>query len=431
MTILDEPNCQQDPESVFYVHAGTGWGSFPEAAATNNSSGPAPKIYVGSFGEKDGDAGNRPRGSDPAWVRLEVAKELLKGDPLMLGTFDQCWGALVRTERRPPPRAPRFGSPWPCEEEVSPRQWMERAGFAVFLRAVGAVERGVAVPGTPEELRRMCGVVAVQDDGFCGFWCLAYLLGMDLPRTLEKVTMELDSCRHLASHARAQGRHPSAEDRAWERLWNIADAKLRCLRYRGSHVDLVSCELQRRGLQDTNCFLTHAELSLLCARMCGSWTPVVEVTPDFHASEETGDHTMLALAAEGVPTLEAMPDNQEQEAEALREAGWRLYEQGFRLITAEPVAEGRPSCTAAPSFEDLRRMRPLIIHLGTHYFLLESVEDVPESLNMEEAAYPTNRGFWDRCGRCFTRCFDRWWNGNNFANEARAPLRREEGDTCR
>ena len=30
----------------------------------------------------------------------------------------------------------------------------------------------------------------------------------------------------------------------------------------------------------------------------------------------------------------------------------------------EPVAEGRPSCTAAPSFEDLRRMRPLIIHLG-------------------------------------------------------------------
>ncbi|CAK9015143.1 unnamed protein product [Durusdinium trenchii] len=224
----------------------------------------------------------------------------------MLGTFDQCWGALVRTERRPPPRAPRFGSPWPCEEEVSPRQWMERAGFAVFLRAVGAVERGVAVPGTPEELRRMCGVVAVQDDGFCGFWCLAYLLGMDLPRTLEKVTMELDSCRHLASHARAQGRHPSAEDRAWERLWNIADAKLRCLRYRGYHVDLVSCELQRRGLQDTNCFLTHAELSLLCARMCGSWTPVVEVTPDFHASEETGDHTMLALAAEGVPTLEAI-----------------------------------------------------------------------------------------------------------------------------
>eukprot|EP00913_Durusdinium_trenchii_P016672 g15671.t1 len=186
---------------------------------------------------------------------------------------------------------------------------MERAGFAVFLRAVGAVERGVAVPGTPE-------------------------------------------------------------DRAL-----ISDFS-----------------------QDTNCFLTHAELSLLCARMCGSWTPVVEVTPDFHASEETGDHTMLALAAEGVPTLEAMPDNQEQEAEALREAGWRLYEQGFRLITAEPVAEGRPSCTAAPSFEDLRRMRPLIIHLGasaehfgpvtwprTHYFLLESVEDVPESLNMEEA----------------------------------------------
>lgn len=147
----------------------------------------------------------------------------------------------------------------------------------------------------------MCGVVAVQDDGFCGFWCLAYLLGMDLPRTLEKVTMELDSCRHLASHARAQGRHPSAEDRAWERLWNIADAKLRCLRYRGYHVDLVSCELQRRGLQDTNCFLTHAELSLLCARMCGSWTPVVEVTPDFHASEETETTPCLLLQLKEYP----------------------------------------------------------------------------------------------------------------------------------
>lgn len=30
--------------------------------------------------------------------------------------------------------------------------------------------------------------------------------------SLRQVTMELDSCRHLASHARAQGRHPSAED---------------------------------------------------------------------------------------------------------------------------------------------------------------------------------------------------------------------------
>lgn len=426
MTVLaDEPHYQQDPESVFYVHAGTGWGSIPEVPSANRSA-PAAKIYVGSFREKDGD-GDRPRGvSDSAWVRVEVAKEHLKGDPLMLGTFDQAWGALVRTGRRAPPRAPRFGSPWPCEEEVSPRQWLERAGFAVFLRAVGAAERGVAVPGTPEELRRRCGVVAVEDDGFCGFWCLAYLLGTDLPRALEKVLVELEPSRHNANDARRAGRHPNAEDRAWERLWNIADAKLRCMRYRGSHVDLVSCELQKRGLQDTNCFLTHSELSLLCARLCGKWTPVVEVTPDFHASEETGDHTMLALAAEGVPSLEAMQDNQDDSADALREAGWRLHEQGFRLITAEPVSEGRPSTEAPPSFDDLRHMRPLIIHLGTHYFLLDSVEEMPESLSMEEVNDGANRGFFERCGRCFTRCFDRWWNGNgSFTNEARAPLRRD------
>ena len=62
-----------------------------------------------------------------------------------------------------------------------------------------------------EELRRLCGVVAVPDDGFCGFWCLAHLLKLDLPRALEKVTRELDSSRERAANARAQGRHPSVE----------------------------------------------------------------------------------------------------------------------------------------------------------------------------------------------------------------------------
>ena len=33
----------------------------------------------------------------------------------------------------------------------------------------------------------------------------------------------------------------------------------------------------KRMREDTNCFLTHSELSLLCARLCGKWTPVVEV----------------------------------------------------------------------------------------------------------------------------------------------------------
>jgi len=435
MTVMtDEPNCQQDPESVFYVHAGNGWGSFPEAVAIGHEKsgyrGSAPKIYVGSFEkleQKDGDKNFRvrSRGSDPAWVRVEVAKEFLLGDSLAHGQFEQCWSSLIRTAERPPQRAPRFGSPWPCEEEVSPRQWLERAGFAVFLRAIGAAERGVAVPGTPEELRRRCGVVAVEDDGFCGFWCLAYLLGVDLPRALETVLHELDTPRLAAAKAREDGRRPTSEERAWERLWHIADIKLRCLRggIRGSHLDLVSQELRVRGIQDTNCFLTHSELSLLCARLCRRWTPVVEVTPDFHASEDTGDHTMLALAAAGLPAVDQV-NVDVSDVDSLREAGWRLHEQGFRLITAEPVAEGRPAEEPRPSFDELRHMRPLIIHLGTHYFLLDAVEELPEPLNLEEAGSTTSRGFFERCGRCFSRCFDRYLGGS-FTSEARAPLRQQ------
>ncbi|OLP79767.1 hypothetical protein AK812_SmicGene39899 [Symbiodinium microadriaticum] len=179
--------------------------------------------------------------------------------------------------------------------------------------------------------------------------------------------------------------HKLGEDRIWERLWNIADIKLRCLRngIRGSHLDLVSNELGARGIQDTNCFLTHSELSLLCTKLCRRWTPVVEVTPDFHASEETGDHTMLALAAAGLPVVDQV-NVDVSDMDALRDAGRRLHEQGFRLITAEPVAEGRPDDRSRPSFDELRQMRPLIIHLGTHYFLLDSVDELPESLSLEE-----------------------------------------------
>ncbi|CAE8656535.1 unnamed protein product, partial [Polarella glacialis] len=172
-------------------------------------------------------------------------------------------------------------------------------------------------------------------------------------------------------------------DRAWERLWHIADIKLRCLRLglRGSHLDLVSTELRARGIQDSNCFLTHSELALACERLVG-WTPVVEVTPDFHGSEEIGDHTMLALVAAGVRGASEGGDGllvPEAEAgfdvEALREAGLRLHEQGFRLITAEPAAEGRPAQMPRPNLADLRERRPMVIHLGTHYFLLDIADE--------------------------------------------------------
>ena len=39
---------------------------------------------------------------------FQVAKELLKGDPLTLGNFDQVWGALVRRNPAGRGRTPEF-----------------------------------------------------------------------------------------------------------------------------------------------------------------------------------------------------------------------------------------------------------------------------------------------------------------------------------
>lgn len=430
-----------DADSVFYVNAGTGWGFIPQSIAagdSGNASSPAPRIIVGStesFEGKELNKGSRwsffSQNADPAWVRLEVVKEMHFGDALGPWEFEQCWGGLIRLAERPPPRAQRFGSPWPAEEDVSPRQWLERAGFAVFLRAVGAVERGEAVPGTPEELRRRCGVVAVQDDGFCGFWCLAYLLRISLAEALERVVQVLGPLQGDAAKAREQAKTPTLEERAWERLWNIADAKLRFMRLDvpGSHLEVVSRELSVRGLQDSNCFLTPAELALLCEKLRG-WTPIVEVTPDFHGSEEIGDHTMLALVASGSALSPVQSDTDWQNAEALREAGQQLHDAGFRLITVEPAQEGRPEEQARPRLQDLGDLRPLVIHLGTHYFVLDTAEElVPEAMHVEGSSALSSRG---ALSCCLCRCVQRCFVGREAAlpghGEARAPLR-TAGDT--
>lgn len=54
-----------------------------------------------------------------------------------------------------------------------------------------------------------------------------------------------------------------------EHLWSVHffDARKTCQNH---------AQCSDHGFQDTNCFLTHSELSLLCARLCGKWTPVVE-----------------------------------------------------------------------------------------------------------------------------------------------------------
>ncbi|CAE7397790.1 unnamed protein product [Symbiodinium natans] len=95
------------------------------------------------------------------------------------------------------------------------------------------------------------------------------------------------------------------------------------------------------------------------------------------------------------------------------------------MRAAEPVAEGRPGDRARPCFDELRQMRPLIIHLGTHYFLLDSVDELPASLSLEEGSIASSRSFLDKCGRCFFRCLDRWSTSRSFSSEARAPLRQQ------
>lgn len=450
------PMMAEDPECVLYVHAGDGWGSVPEAsvlAAQANDShqqgkaAPAPRIFVGSlqsFAQKEEESrsfmASRKGGPDVAWVRVEVVREFEAGQALAQEHFEQCWGALIRIADRPPRRAPRFGSPWPAAEEVSPRQWLERAGFAVFLRSVGAAERGASLPGTSEELRRRCGVVAVEDDGFCGFWCLAYLLGTTLEATLDRVMTELSTDSKAAEAARAAKRPPTAEERAWERLWNIADCKIQCLRLKlqGSHLEIVEKYLRRRGLEDSNVFLTQFELALMCARIL-RWVPVVEVTPDFHGAEETGDHSMLALAALGSPNLEDDPVMRmfgavdPSHAEALRDLGNSLHHSGFRLITAVPSTVGRDPALPPPSLADLQELRPLIIHLGTHYFLLDSAGDPPGTLSVEASGETlaltlvasTSRSQLGFLGKCYDSCFRRCGLISSSAglDEARAPLR--------
>ena len=53
--------------------------------------------------------------------------------------------ASARTERRPPPRAPRFGSPWPCEEEAEAAKRSREARRSE--RRSGGVEEGCGADG--------------------------------------------------------------------------------------------------------------------------------------------------------------------------------------------------------------------------------------------------------------------------------------------
>ena len=56
------------------------------------------------------------------------------------------------------------------------------------------------------------------------------------------------------------------------------------------------------------------------------------------------------------------------------------------------MSEGRPSTEAPPSFDDLRHMRPLIIHLGTRWM---GMADQPNPVDIKgsKAKEPQNDAF--------------------------------------
>jgi len=117
---------------------------------------------------------------------------------------------------------------------------------------------------------------------------------------------------------------------------------------------MVEEGLRDRCIEDCSVFLTERELSELLHAFDLA-VLIVELSPDFNAALYTGDHSELAVAAGLV------------EEGDLAETGSHLYRQGFRLLSAAVAS-------APPSFDDLKNIRPLILHAGIHYFILDDTE---------------------------------------------------------
>lgn len=334
-------------------------------------------------------------------VHIEVVTDFRKGAKFGTQTFGPSWGALLRIRRRPQ-QSPIFGRPCLAEavNDIAWRQWLRNAGFFTFLRAIGVLKRGQAVPRKAEEFRTQCGVVPIKDDLFCGFWCLAHLLQCGLPELFQSLVTELCDDRLLVAKACEEKQTPSSEARLWEKVWWIASSGLHrtnIAREAGKDWDMpllpseeakgrsghagafVISKLQEAGLT-AEVMLTAEELSKLCVRLRLD-TPVITIASADAFYGDSYAHKMLVAAAQrGLQRYPELDVENDEHDDSTLEAGKTLRLEGYRLIVAD-VAE-RQGQACIPMLEQLGR--PLVILLGDHFFILEEHTDAIDGLILPE-----------------------------------------------
>mmetsp|Transcript_54321 Transcript_54321/g.151245 ORF Transcript_54321/g.151245 Transcript_54321/m.151245 type:complete len:426 (-) Transcript_54321:22-1299(-) len=327
-------------------------------------------------------------------VRVEMVEEFRAGDPIGTSSFGTSWGALLRIQDRPE-QAPVFGHPTSIDASaIRWRLWLQSAGFFAFLRACGALRQGRALPRTPAELQKECGIVPVKDDLFCGFWCLAHLRRSGLADVFRALVRELDEDRLLVARARERKEVPSADAKLWQRVWGIAYYGLQRLETaersgkdwdkallpaeqdmgeNGHAAAYVTSKIDKE-FSMTEIMLTPGELAKLCARLKLN-APVMTVAPaESFWGEEYAQAMLVAAAQKAFGRFLALEPENDEHADQMREAGHTLRVEGYRLVIAD---NARVHADSLP-LKDLRF--PFIVLLGEHFFVLEAARGNTTSL---------------------------------------------------
>lgn len=362
-----------------------------------------PVVLLGSCASIDlGEEMNQDLCAEAKRIRIEVLADFWKDASFGTFTFGPSWGALLKLGARPQ-KSPVFGRPSlpDAVSDIAWRSWLRNAGFFTFLRAVGVLRRGQAVPRNAEEFRAT-GVVPIKDDLFCGFWCLARLIQCDLSELFKRLVTELCHDRLLASKARDEKRSPSNKDLLWEKVWAIATFGLQRLEMgikSGMDWDLpllpeeeakgqcghagafVISKLREQHLS-AEVMLTTEELSSLCARLSLKIPIVTIATADTYYGEAYAKKMLVAAVQEELRQYPELDVDNDDHDERVHDASTALRHNGYQLIVADAVLER----SALPGPEQLQGLtqRPLVILLGDHFFILEERLDVQHTTTSQE-----------------------------------------------
>lgn len=333
-----------------------------------------PKLFVGSPKKmREMEMRSSSFGMGSGWVRIEVVKEFRRGESLFEHVFEHPWGALVKCTHRPC-QTLSIGRPVSFDGEVTKvgeGQWWLRASFWVFLRAIGALGLDCAAPRSVDDLRRQCGVVPVKDDGFCGFWCLAHLRGLDLGGAFLWVLRKLMNYRHetfphdwnkvweIAFWGLQRWRCCDGEPRRWDKpLFQGEEGVARgnAMIFALQHAQI----LVERDEFDVN--LLREELASMCAKV-HQWTPVISVEHNFYGT----DCTWLVLAArsKGVVEIEGVDD--------IEKAGRILQDNGYHLFIAND-AESKSVAERCSGLAEETVSIPKDVKLAGEFFAGDLVE---------------------------------------------------------